>query len=285
MTSANVLQNIWTGLRIKRNNRGVEAIGIKEIHSRILSIGKEFDKICSKHDIPYYMLGGTMLGAIRHKGFIPWDDDMDFGVPIEYYPRLIEYLEKELPHPYRCCTYKNHPAVLYNFIKIEDRDTCIDDTAINLPLEQKLGVNIDIFPLNICTIGGKKEKDIRRKKKILGMIYQQSFNHPNSYCRKMIKKILQLIHGNNPSKLQNEIESLLFSIHEGSYLGNLFGRWAEKEIIPIEWYGKNKRYTFEDTSFIGIEDYDNYLTRLYGNYMQLPSPQKRVAHVENVFLR
>ena len=95
----------------------MERIDIEEVHSRVLAIAKEFDRICTLHGIPYYMIGGTMLGAIRHKGFIPWDDDMDFGVPIEHYQELINILEKELPYPFRCCTYKNHPAVLFNFLK------------------------------------------------------------------------------------------------------------------------------------------------------------------------
>ena len=118
-------------------------ISIEVVHQHVLGIAKEFDQICSENHIPYYMIGGTMLGAIRHRGFIPWDDDMDFGVPIEYYVLLEGVLSKELPYPYRCCTYKNHPGVLHNFMKIEDQSTCIDDKAMNLPVEQKLGLNID----------------------------------------------------------------------------------------------------------------------------------------------
>ena len=78
-------------------------IDIEEAHHILLDIAKAFTKVCDENNIPYYMLGGTMLGAVRHKGFIPWDDDMDFGVPREYYDLLINVLEKELPSPYRCC--------------------------------------------------------------------------------------------------------------------------------------------------------------------------------------
>ncbi len=263
----------------------MQRIGIDEVHQHVLGIAKEFDRICTDYHIPYYMIGGTMLGAIRHKGFIPWDDDMDFGVPIEYYKQLEEALIKELPFPYRCCTYKNHPGVLHNYIKIEDQTTCIDDVAIALPLELKLGVNIDIFPLNKCVSNGKRERRIRRKAKLIGVVFSQSTTQPNSRARKLLKSILKYLFGGSPRKLQNSVERQLYSINEGEMLGNVLGRWEEKEVIPISWYGTGTRYVFEDTSFVGLFEYDKYLTRLYGDYMSLPAKDHQVAHVENVYLR
>lgn len=263
----------------------MERIDIEEVHSRVLAIAKEFDRICTLYGIPYYMIGGTMLGAIRHKGFIPWDDDMDFGVPIEHYQELINILEKELPYPFRCCTYKNHPAVLFNFLKIEDQSTCIDDVAIDLPLNQKLGLNIDIFPLNVCNLGGKAEKKVRKKEALLGKVYLHSTTCPDSKIRGLLKTMLRIMTGGTPKKLQKDIEDRLLAINKGNYVGNILGRWGEKEVIPQEWYGFDQRYPFEDTSFVGIEEYDKYLTRLYGDYMLLPPKEEQVAHVENVFLR
>lgn len=260
-------------------------IGVEEVHQHVLGIAKAFDRICSDNHIPYYMIGGTMLGAIRHHGFIPWDDDMDFGVPIEYYKLLENVLSKGLPYPYRCCTYKNHLGVLHNFIKIEDRSTCIDDRAMKLPFEQKLGLNIDVFPLNRCSLGGKKEKQLRNRVELLGKAYSQSVSHPDSKVRTLIKAILKVISGGTPRKLQNEIDKRLLEIHEGQCLGNLLGRWKEKEIIPLDWYGEGKRYAFEDTFFVGIAEYDKYLKRLYGDYMSLPPIEQQVAHVDNVYLR
>ena len=179
----------------------MKKIGIEEVHSRLLAIAKVFDDICTRHNIPYYMIGGTMLGAIRHKGFIPWDDDMDFGVPIEYYKELIDTLENELPYPYRCCTYKNHPAVLFTYFKIEDQSTCIDDAAIYLPLEDKLGINIDIFPLNHCGLG-YSEKRIKKKENLLGLAYLHSNSHSNNKIKTFGKWGLRMILGRSPKKLQ-----------------------------------------------------------------------------------
>jgi len=263
----------------------METIEIEEIHKLVLAIAVEFDRICTKYQIPYYMLGGTMLGAIRHKGFIPWDDDMDFGVPIEHFQRLIDILTSELPLPYRCCTYKNHPAVIHNFIKIENGDTCIDDKSIGLPLERKLGLNIDVFPLNRCVLGGKAEKKLRRRVDLLGKAYLQSVFHSNSKTKQLIKKCLRIITGGSPLRLQQDIEKRLLNINTGDCLGNLLGHWREKEIVPLAWYGNGVRYQFEETSFVGLQDYDKYLTRMYGDYMELPPKEKQVAHVDKVYLR
>ena len=261
----------------------MEHIDIETVHRIVLSIAKQFEQICSNHSIPYYMLGGTMLGAVRHHGFIPWDDDMDFGVPYEYYKDLESILLKELPFPYRCCTFRNHPAAIDNFIKIDDQTTRIDDRAIDLPIIQQLGVNVDVFPLVRCNEGDYRMKIIRQKKKLLGSFYL-SKSHPNSVFRKAIKKTLQGLIGGKPIYMQRSIDKTLSRCRSGNYLGNLLGHWEEKEIIPIEWYGEGKRYKFEDTTFIGIEQYDKYLTRLYGNYMELPPLDKQIAHVNKVYL-
>lgn len=263
----------------------MQRIGIDEVHEHVLLIAKAFDQICTRHQIPYYMIGGTMLGAIRHKGFIPWDDDMDFGVPIEYYSQLERVLINELPYPYRCCTYKNHPGVLHNYMKIEDQTTCIDDKAIDLPIEQKLGLNIDIFPLNKCKSNNLKERRIRNTAKLMGIVYNHSITHYDSIVRKGIKKVLRFVFGDNPIIMQMYIDKQLFSINNGNYLANTLGRWKDREVVPIDWYGEGVRYEFEDTSFIGLKEYEKYLTRLYGRYMSLPPKSHQVAHVENVYLR
>ena len=95
-----------------------ETTDIKEIQDAVLKIAIEFKRIMNKHNIPYYMIGGTMLGAIRHGGFIPWDDDMDFGVLRCDYERAKDVLKKELQNPYRLLVGKEGFVKLRNYYQI-----------------------------------------------------------------------------------------------------------------------------------------------------------------------
>ena len=107
-------------------------ITLRECQLEILNIGKIFHEICVKNGIPYYIIGGTQLGAVRHKGFIPWDDDVDFGVPRKYYDNLVPVLEKELDPIYRVLTYKN-VSEPFDFMKVENTTTLFIDPAYKLP--------------------------------------------------------------------------------------------------------------------------------------------------------
>ena len=257
-------------------------IDINECHELLLEIAKEFDRICTKYGIPYYMLGGTMLGAIRHKGFIPWDDDMDFGVPRPYYQELINILEKELPYPYKCYTYENNEAVKSPFMKIANSNTVIDDPRIKLPIERQIGLNIDIFPLDYCDKDDKMIKRIHIWGRISQLVYIESTQ--NNCFKSTIKLILRLLFPIKHITILRKINILACSLEKGKYLANIFGRWKSKEIIPLEWYGEGERYNYENISLCGIKKYDEYLSQMYGDYMKLPPINMREAHVDNVYI-
>lgn len=261
----------------------MQRIGLSEIHQHLLGLAKEFDRVCTKNSIPYYMAYGTMLGAVRHKGFIPWDDDMDFVVPIEYYQQLLKCLDRDLTEPYRCCTHKNCKAVIHCYAKIEDTSTILDDAAFNVPLEDKTGINIDIFPLNRFDCIDTRIKRVHRYIYLLGGAFSNSKLHKSTF-NKLRKKILRLLLGGKPIYLQNKIERISYSLTKGEKLGSIFDN-PNIDPIPEYWYGKGKRYIFENLTLVGPEDYDKYLTHMYGDYMTPPPNNKRVAHAENVYIR
>ena len=256
---------------------------ISEVQHILLGIATAFHQICMKHDIPYCMLGGTMLGAVRHKGFIPWDDDMDFAVPREYYERITELLERELPQEYRCLTYKNCEQIKYPFIKIEDSRTCIDDKSLDCPLEEKIGLNIDVFPLDRCN------KNSWRMKRVFFYIALQTlfFLESPSYSKPktLIKRFCKCFAPKDRLFFIKKIERAMLNAGDAGDIGNLIGRWRKKETFKAAVYQNLTDYSFEDITLRGPQDYDTYLTQMYGNYMQLPSKEQQLVHVEGIYKR
>lgn len=240
------------------------------VHKRVIEIGNVFHTILEKHSIPYYMLGGTMLGAIRHKGFIPWDDDMDFGIPRDYYDEALDVLLSELPSPYRLLRSISG-EVFYDTSKIEDTSTEI----VELGCEEQLpkGVFIDIFPLDHAN--GKWGLLSRNWwiKHIMGLgIYK--IKAPQSF----VGKILALLVKPFPHYFFICLSrKMLF--HKGDFFANYGGFWGKKEIVSKVIFGKPKLYRFEEYQFYGVDDYEGYLEKLYGDYMKLPPEDKRHTHI------
>lgn len=261
----------------------MEALMLRDCQTRLLKIAKEFDKICRRHGINYYMVAGTLLGAIRHKGFIPWDDDMDFGVPIEKYEVLVQILEKELPLPYRVCRYWNTIGCVTEFAKIEDTTTCIDDPRLSINLDQQIGLNIDVFPLNRCN---KDNDDVKRLQRLLywkHKVYTESSSKKK--YKHYLKKALRLLCPLSLKQFQDEIYKLMLSINGGDTLTNLFGIYGDKEFMPIDYYGKPVEYQFEDITLLGPVNSHAYLSQLYGEYKIIPPENKRHSHLNVVYLR
>lgn len=261
----------------------MKELSLQEQHNLLLGITKAFDKVCNDNSIPYYMLGGTMLGAIRHKGFIPWDDDMDFGVPRHYYDSLILHLENELPERYKCCTFHNSKNIVYPFIKIEDTHTKCKNGQYRGDFSDYLGINIDIFPLDSCSANDDNVKKIIWLTDKYGRVFTGAAT--GSKKKAMLKKIVRALIPVSQNQWYNYIETRIRKINKGNCLANLFGHWEEKEIVPEEWYGNCSRYEFEGMMLMGLKEYDKYLKQLYGNYMQLPPEEKRKCHAAGgVFL-
>ena len=262
-------------------------IGLNECHSRLLDIAKHFHAVCEKNEIPYYMVDGTMLGAIRHKGFIPWDDDMDFAVPRKYYNKLLHALENSTYRPYRVISSKNSNYPL-SYIKIEDTSTWIDDPRRKGKDNLKIGINIDIFPLDDCSLNPSKVKPYIRKKKINSIIIVALFLSflTDSWKTKIIQKLAKLIYGSKDIAYWLNCEkSLVEAVNKtgDEAFINLSSIYGERDIINKRYYGIPKLYDFEDTSFYGVDNYDVILRKIYGAYMKLPPENERFSHSIDIY--
>ena len=265
---------------------------IEFLHKVDMDIVKSVVQICDTHGLKYYMLGGTMLGAIRHKGFIPWDDDIDLGMPRDDYEKFLEIAPQELPGVLKVVNYRNTPNYQYYITRILDTDTKVIEERIGND-SKYTNASIDIFPID-----GTPNNKILRKIYFFRVLYHRalmSLCYKDSIDRKRkrgtVEKIFLWIMEHlpiekltTPYKQKCKIDKLLRSqdIKKSKYIGNIMGAYRTKEIVPKEYYGEGRFYQFEDIQLRGLDMYEEYLTYTYGDYMKLPPEESRKTHFKIV---
>lgn len=257
----------------------------KSIHGKLLNMLQWFHEICVEHGLRYYVVGGTMLGTIRHNGFIPWDDDIDVAMPRKDYITFLEQFKGNSIYRVEYPSFENKDYS-YLYAKIYDTSTTlIEHRRFNV----KRGIYIDVFPLD--GIGNSNEEAQRNFSKI----YKCNKLHDMIVCafrnnRKWYKN-LSIVFGRIVSPLLISERKLNMYINElckqndfdnSEYVGNLIGNWGYKELMNRSFFGEPKEYKFEDIVVYGVEKPHEYLTSLYGDYMKLPPMEKRVSHHDNI---
>ncbi len=254
-------------------------IQLQELKKREVEIFKGFISVCEKLNLKYYLLGGTLLGAVRHNGFIPWDDDIDVGMPREDYEIFLKKGHALLPDKYFIQTCHTDPEMPINFAKIRDSETTFIETSIR-HLKVNHGLYIDIFPLDLYPCDQKEQKRFSFKKKLLDIRIAAAFYQPDKKRSLKLKAIQAFLHLLFPTYKRAIIarEKLYASVKRGVYLANYGGAWGVKEIVPVEWYGEGVELEFEGLRVIAPTEYDKWLTQVYGDYMTLPPIEKREPH-------
>lgn len=261
----------------------MKRIGINEVHEVLMQIMDQIHKIALKHNIPYYLAGGAMLGAIRHQAIIPWDDDIDLCVPSDRFDVFVDILADELKYPYRVLTYKNCTNIVNGFAKIDDQTTIIDDIRQKGKLEDKFGVNIDLFPVYECSPDMNWSK-MERWKKMIELKYVPSAS--KNCLKRFIHNNLRFFIPHDKFYYIKKVQDFSNQQH-GDYMAAVWGRYgAKKEIISKKIWGKPTLCNLGGKMYYGVEKPHEYLLHLYGpNYMELPPVEKRFTHVENIYRR
>lgn len=258
-----------------------------ELQNRLLDIFKWFHELCDRENLVYYAQGGTVLGAVRHNGFIPWDDDIDVGMPRMDYEKFIGLAEKINNESRYYIEFPNDKIdFVYPYCKIYDTKTTLIE---NTKYRTKRGIFIDVFPID--GIGNSMKESVRNFRKI--------DRKKNLLCsrictirkgRELYKNLSIMAFGMvpflNPLKIIKDIEksSKRYDYDKCKYVANLCGAWHEKEIMEKQWVSKPILCKFENTSMYIPQNYDKYLSRLYGSYMQLPPVEKRKTHHDFIYL-
>lgn len=250
---------------------------LKKIWAIELDLLREFKRVCDKYNLTYYAYAGTLLGAVRHKGFIPWDDDIDVCMPRRDYDLLTKVYADEFKTPYFMQTPYTDSEYSFSFAKIRNVNTCFAAEAfIESPMNQ--GVFLDIFPLDDSSIDGLFD----RREKIMAILKKCSafMSRNNKYIHNKhsaFAKELSFNKGDN-IELYEKIQSV--PLENKSNLDSLAVEVctiysSEKNLWPKEYYKDSMEVPFCNTTIRVPKEYDKVLSVMYKDYMEFPPLEKR----------
>lgn len=256
---------------------------LRQMQIMLTDMLESYHEFCVENSLVYYVVDGTALGAARHRGFIPWDDDIDVGMPRPDYEKFIKLYSKinrnkryilETP-------YSDKSATAFPYSKLYDTNTTMIERT-SPPIVR--GIFIDIFPLdgvgnnmNSLQYVSKIEKNMILRDRLI-----TSIGSNTSFIKRILsknkQKFMRIFYP--PQKVTKKINRLAQKndYEKSAYIGNLIARKAKKGIMDKSIFGKPKEYKFENISIYGPADIDTYLKKLYGNWRQLPPKEKQITH-------
>ena len=261
---------------------------IQEVQEGSLRVLDFIDEICKKEGLRYYLVYGTLLGAIRHKGFIPWDDDIDIMMPRPDYEKLINFfvnhrLELE---PFKIFDYRFDENYPYMIARVSDSRYTLD---VHNEKDYGLGLFVDIYPLDGA---GNTEEEFTKLKNSANPYASMCFLSTRETVKrentktfvKYILKFPAFIVAKCLGKkfFMKRLEKIgeTYSYNDSKYIGVIV--WASDEgvktVYPKEWFGEGTDVEFEGKLYRAPVDWDKVLTRGFGKYMELPPEKDRIPH-------
>lgn len=246
----------------------------------------EIVRICKKYDLQYFLIGGTLLGAVRHKGFIPWDDDLDIAMPRNDYEKFQKVCVEELTEKYYLHSIDTDPEYWVSFIKVRKKNTIFEPVQDSTIDTKYKGVYIDIFPLD----NARRENSIMQDIQAYMCKGLTSFQYRRRGATMITKtpigiKLLSPLLGMFSIKtISNWISTIMqwnkddnaeYFVNIGSFID------FHKQTMPKEAFLPATSVEFEGKLYDAPKDFDYVLHRLYGDYMKLPPVEKRRTHRPN----
>lgn len=249
---------------------------IEKLQRTILIIMDEIHRICQKYKISYSICGGTLLGAVRHEGFIPWDDDFDIMMIRSEYEKFISVCKKELnTNKFYLQTQNTDKYYAFAFAKIQLRGTIfLEEWALNVKIPK--GIFVDIFPLD--NLPERKKIFLCANHLLKNMLWVKCGYGTKEHKRKISYWIFRLLSAPLSIKKIKSIRLKLITAYNENIASQYFSSDYPNEIYFAEWFLQRQSYKFEDRYYFGICKAHEYLMNQYGDYMKLPPMEDRHSH-------
>lgn len=258
-------------------DRSDPLIKLQQVDTEML---KYLVNIFDKHHINYFLIAGSLLGAVRHQGFIPWDDDLDIGLPRQDYEKFLHHKDEWLSANYVANNFKTDVKYKYYITRVYNKSIRVRE--LRGSGEEITFASIDLFPID-----GTPNNKILRKIFINKILFYRMLaslaNYKNIDQHRMrvgLERFFIKIMGFfktdkwlNKNTIYEHIDKLLKNQNYDNslYVGSLMGAYRGKEIFEKSFIGKRSQYLFSNFKVYGPEDYDGYLNHMYGEYMKLPN--------------
>lgn len=243
----------------------------EELKNIMLDLLQKTADFCEKNNIRYFLCGGTLIGAIRHKGFIPWDDDIDIAMPRPDYDRFISMFNQPGNY-YQVIDMSNDKQYGFPYAKIHDTRTFVDELQYK---KEHFGIFIDIFPID----GVGEDEQVFRILRWRKILHTKKANY---YQRTITKKIINtlgkfLLLPFSVHDIVKKMDSIARKYPFGSMpkAGAIINPYGTREIVDLSVFDSAVPKEFEGREYMVPVGYDTWLRSIYGDYMQLPPEDKR----------
>lgn len=262
----------------------VEVADTSDIQKLLYYLMKEFHEICEQHDLYYCIFGGTMLGAVRHQTIIPWDDDIDVCMPRGDYEKFCRIVNEKYIDNFivKCYPQKDY---VYNFAKFCLKDSVLVERDF-LPSVAKLMLYIDVFPVDGYPSEQTEKKHFdklrfykkARCKSIYRIVPSKTWWKKPYALFTYVKRLPYRMIGYKYFIKKEIEENKKYDFDACEYVSMQGAGWNEKGKLPKKVFMDRKLYQFGKLQVWGISDYDEHLTRLYGDYMTPPPKEKQISN-------
>ncbi len=252
-----------------------------ENQKKVLEIYKIFAKVCSERGIQFWATGGTVLGAIRHNGFIPWDDDIDIALSRKDLDKLVSEFNDLFPSFYKL--YWSPRGQQYRIVDIRYKVKIDDNSEGIFEAGQDICLYIDIQPFD-----GVPDFFVYRYIHSFNVMFWRSclkvkdktrLRKRRNLLERIVIFILCLFSFALPeaSYLEDKYNCAMrkYDFYDNNYIADFVGRYLFKDIYPKSWWVPSVEMAFEDTTVPVPSNYDAYLSRIYGNYMKIPKEKEQ----------